>query len=472
MDFQDLCYVSAGELSRLIKKREVSPVDVVRAHLARIEAVEPALNSFITLLSEQAMEEAGTAEQEIQSGRYRGPLHGIPIGLKDLFYVKGVRNTSGSKIFDHFIPDHDSTVALRLREAGAILLGKLNLHQFAYGPTGENPDYGNMHNPWNLERIPGGSSGGSASAVASGQCGLAMGTDTGGSIRIPSALCGLVGLKPTYGRVSRYGITVLSWSLDHAGPMARTVEDCALVMNAVAGYDSHDPSSAERSIPDFTHALTQNIKGLRVGVPKEFFEDPIDSEIEFFVRNAIDLLGKLGAKIHELSWPMVHQSKAISGTIQMAEATAYHSQLLKHQSSHLDPKVRLRLEAGLFISAVDYVQAQRARRLFYQQSCDLFNKVDLLAGPTVPVTAFPIGTQETQIGNALVGVIQALTQYTRPFNLNGFPAITVPCGLSKNGLPIGFQLAGKPFDEATVLRVAFAYEQATEWHRRRPPIPK
>lgn len=472
MDFQDLCYVSAGELSRLIKKREVSPVDVVRAHLARIEAVEPALNSFITLLSEQAMEEAGTAEQEIQSGRYRGPLHGIPIGLKDLFYVKGVRNTSGSKIFDHFIPDHDSTVALRLREAGAILLGKLNLHQFAYGPTGENPDYGNMHNPWNLERIPGGSSGGSASAVASGQCGLAMGTDTGGSIRIPSALCGLVGLKPTYGRVSRYGITVLSWSLDHAGPMARTVEDCALVMNAVAGYDSHDPSSAERSIPDFTHALTQNIKGLRVGVPKEFFEDPIDSEIEFFVRNAIDLLGKLGAKIHELSWPMVHQSKAISGTIQMAEATAYHSQLLKHQSSHLDPKVRLRLEAGLFISAVDYVQAQRARRLFYQQSCDLFNKVDLLAGPTVPITAFTIGTEEIQIGNAHLGVIQALTQYTRPFNLNGFPAITVPCGLSKNGLPIGFQLAGKPFDEATVLRVAFAYEQATEWHRRRPPIPK
>jgi aspartyl-tRNA(Asn)/glutamyl-tRNA(Gln) amidotransferase subunit A len=254
--------------------------------------------------------------------------------------------------------------------------------------------------------------------------------------------------------------------------MARTVEDCALVMNAVAGYDPHDPSSAETSIPDFTGALTENVKGLRVGVPKEFFEDPKDSEVELFVRNAIDLLGKLGTTIHEISWPMVHPSKAISGTIQMAEATAYHTQLLKHQSLHLDPKVRLRLEAGLFISAVDYVQAQRARRLFYQQSCDLLNKVDLLAGPTVPVTAFPIGTQETQIGNALVGVIQALTQYTRPFNLNGFPAITVPCGFSKNGLPIGFQLAGKPFDEATVLRVAFAYEQATQWHCRRPPIPK
>jgi aspartyl-tRNA(Asn)/glutamyl-tRNA(Gln) amidotransferase subunit A len=472
MDSKDLCYCSAGELSRLIKKRELSPVEVVRAHLTRIEAVEPLLNSFITLLPEQALEEAKEAEREMQSGKYRGPLHGIPIGLKDLFYVKGVRNTSGSKIFDHFIPDYDSTVALRLREAGTILLGKLNLHQFAYGPTGENPDYGNMHNPWNLERIPGGSSGGSASATASGQCTLTMGTDTGGSVRIPSALCGLVGLKPTYGRLSRYGITVLSWSLDHAGPMTRTVEDCALVMNAVAGYDPRDPSSANRSIPDFTQSLVENIKGLRLGIPKEVFEDPVDSEVENAVRNAIELLAGLGATIHEITWPLYHASKAVSGTIQMAEATAYHSQLLKRQSSHLDPKVRLRLEAGLFVSAVDYVQAQRARRLFYQQSCDLFKKVDILAGPTVPVTACPIGTEDVRIGNTLLGVIPALTQFTRPFNLNGFPAITVPCGFSRSGLPIGFQLAGKPFDEATVLRAAFAYERATDWHQRRPPIPK
>jgi aspartyl-tRNA(Asn)/glutamyl-tRNA(Gln) amidotransferase subunit A len=472
MDSKDLCYLSAGELSRLIRKREVSPVEVVKAHLARVEALEPALNSFITLLPEQAMEEARVAEHEIESGQYRGPLHGIPIGLKDLFYVKGVRNTSGSKIFDHFIPDYDSTLALKLREAGAILLGKLNLHQFAYGPTGENPDYGNMHNPWDRERIPGGSSGGSASATASGQCTLAMGTDTGGSIRIPSALCGLVGLKPTYGRLSRYGMTVLSWSQDHPGPMTRTVEDCALVMNAVVGYDPRDPSSANMSIPDFTQSLTENIKGLRVGVPKEPFEDPVDSEVEHFVRSAIELLSKLGATIHEMSWPMYHESKAISSTILMAEATAYHSQLMKRQGSRLDPKVRLRLEAGLLISAVDYLQAQRARRLFYQQSCDLFKKVDLLAGPTVPITACNIGTEEVQIGNTLLGVIPLLTQHTRPYNLNGFPAITVPCGFSRNGLPVGFQLAGKPFDEAMVLRAAFAYEQATEWHRRRPLIPK
>jgi aspartyl-tRNA(Asn)/glutamyl-tRNA(Gln) amidotransferase subunit A len=472
MDSKDLCYLSAAELSRLIRKKEVSPVEVVEAHLTRIEAVEPDLNSFITLLAEQAMKRAKEAEREIQAGRTRGPLHGIPIGLKDLFYVKGVRNTSGSKIFDRFIPDYDSTVALRLREAGAILLGKLNLHQFAYGPTGENPDYGNMHNPWSLERIPGGSSGGSASATASGQCTLAMGTDTGGSIRIPSALCGLVGLKPTYGRISRYGITVLSWSLDHAGPMARTVEDCALVMNVVAGYDPRDPSSADRAMPDFTQSLAENIKGLRVGVPKEFFGDPIDSEVASFVRKAIERLGKLGATIHEISWPMYHESKAISSTVQMAEATAYHSQLMKQHSAELDPKVRLRLETGFFISAVDYLQAQRARRLFYQKSYDLFKKVDLLAGPTVPITACNIGMGEVHVGNTLMGVIPALTQYTRPFNLNGFPAITVPCGFSKNGLPVGFQLAGKPFDEVTVLRAASAYEQATEWHQRRPLIPK
>jgi aspartyl-tRNA(Asn)/glutamyl-tRNA(Gln) amidotransferase subunit A len=472
MESQCLCFLSAAELSKLIKRREISPVEVVKAYLARVEAVEPALNSFITLLPEQAMEEARLAEHEIRSGQYRSPLHGIPIGLKDLFYVKGVPNTSGSKIFDHFIPDYDSTVALKLREAGAILLGKLNLHQFAYGPTGENPDYGNMHNPWDRERIPGGSSGGSASATASGQCALAMGTDTGGSIRIPSALCGLVGLKPTYGRLSRYGMTVLSWSQDHPGPMARTVEDCVLVMNAVAGYDPRDPSSADRSAPDFTQSLTENIKGLRVGVPKEPFEDPIDSEVEHFVRDAIELQGKLGATIDEISWPLYHESKAIASTILMAEATAYHGPLMKRQGSRLDPKVRLRLEAGLLISAVDYLQAQRARRLFYQQSCDLFKKVDLMVGPTVPITACTIGTEEVQIGNTGMGVIPALTQHTRPYNLNGFPAITVPCGFSKNGLPVGFQLAGKPFDEGTVLRAAFAYEQATEWHQRRPPIPK
>ena len=472
MDFADLCYLSAGQLSRLIKNREVSPVEVIKAHLARIDALESTLNSFITLLPDQAMEDARKAEQEIQIGRYRGPLHGIPFGLKDLFYVKGIRNTSGSKIFDNYLPNFDSTIASKLKEAGAILLGKLNLHQFAYGATGENPDYGHMHNPWNPACITGGSSGGSASAAGSGQCTLTAGTDTGGSIRIPSALCGLAGLKPTYGRLSRYGITVLSWSQDHPGPMARTVEDCALAMNAVAGYDPNDPTSANVSVPDYTKTLTGNIKSLRVGVAKEFFEDSIDPQVEEAVRKAIELLSELGANVHEVSWPMYHRSQAISSTILMAEATTYHKKLIQKHGFQLDSAVRLRLEAGFFVSGVDYIQAQRGRTLFYRQSRDLLKQVDILAGPTVPIAACKIGTTEVRLGNTTMGVIPALTQYTRPFNLNGFPAITVPCGFSKDGLPIGLQLAGKPFDEETLLRVAHVYEQATEWHKRRPPISK
>jgi len=470
MNSTDLCYLSAGQLSRLIRKKEISPVEVVEAHLSRIDALEPKLNSFITLLPEQAITAARQAEKEIQAGRYLGPLHGIPFGLKDLFYVKGIRNTSGSKIFDHFIPDFDSTIALRLKEAGAILLGKLNLHPFAYGPTGENEEYGHMHNPWNPALITGGSSGGSGSAVASGQCNLAMGSDTGGSVRIPGALCGLVGFKPTYGRLSRYGLTALAWSQDHPGPMARTVEDCALVMNGVAGYDPNDPTSVKLPVPDYTKALTGHIKGLRVGVVKEFLEVPIESQVKEFVWKAIEKLGNLGAIISEVSWPIYHYAMAIASIIQMAEATAYHSNLIRENGSKIYPPVRLRLEAGIFISATDYIQAQRARTLFYRQSLDLLKKVDLLAGPTVPVTAFPIGTSQLKVGDQNVNVISLLTQYTRPFNLNGFPAITVPCGFSNDGLPIGFQLAGRPFDEETVLRVAHAYEQATEWHLRRPPI--
>ena len=466
----ELYYLSAGQLSRLIRDRKVSPVEVVEAHLARIDALEPQLNSFITLVPERALAAARQAEQEIGSGRYRGPLHGVPLALKDLYYVKGIRNTSGSRLYDDFVPDYDCTIAARFREAGAILLGKLNLHQFAYGPTGENPDYGHMHNPWNPERMAGGSSGGSGSAAASGQCTLTMGSDTGGSVRIPAALCGLAGLKPTYGRLSRYGLTPLSWCLDHPGLMTRTVEDCALVMNAVAGYDPKDPASADVPVPDYAAALTRDIVGLRVGVPREYFEYPLDPQVEAATRKAIDTLRELGASVTEVSWPMYRYAMAISNTILMAEATAYHSKVIRASGPQLDPMVRIRLEAGAFISAADYVQAQRARSLFIRESRELLEEVDLLVGPTEPITAPTIGDARVQIGDTVVGAIAALTQYTRPFNLNGFPAITVPCGFSGDGLPIGLQLAGRPFDEETVLRAAHAYEQATEWHLQRPPV--
>ena len=470
MEGIELCYASAGTLSRLVQSKEVSPVDIIDAHLARIEATEPMLNSFITLLPEEARAAARRAEQEIQSGNYKGPLHGIPVALKDLFNTGGVRTTSGSRIFDNFIPERDCTVAARFHQAGAILLGKLNMHQFAYGPTGENPDYGHMHNPWDLDLITGGSSGGSGSAAAAGQCTITTGSDTGGSIRIPAALCGIVGLKPTYGLVSRYGLTPLSWSLDHPGPMVRTVEDAALSMNAIAGYDPKDVASARVAIPDYTTALTGDVRGLRIGMVREYFEAPLDPEVDRSVRDAIGVLESLGAVVTEVSFPMFNDSQAISGAILMSEAAAYHRDLLASDGEKLYPPVRVRLEAGLFVSAADYLRAQQARSLFDRQARELLEQVDLLAGPTEPVTAPLLLAERVQAGEREVGTTGALTQYTRPYNLTGSPAISVPCGFSEAGLPMALQLAGRPFDELTVLRAAHAYEQATEWHSRRPPI--
>ncbi len=470
MDGLGLCYMSAGQLSGLIRDKEVSPVEVVDAHLARIEATEPTLNSFITLLPEQAREVARRAESQIQAGNYRGPLHGIPVGLKDLFNTAGVRTTSGSRIFDTFVPAEDCTVAARFQRAGAILLGKLNMHQFAYGPTGENFDYGHMHNPWNPELVTGGSSGGSGSAAAAGQCTITMGSDTGGSVRIPAALCGIVGLKPTYGLVSRAGLTPLSWCLDHPGPMVRTVEDAALTMNVIAGHDPKDVATTVREIPDYTTALAGSVEGLRIGLPREYFDAPLDAEVEAAVRAAVAHLEELGATVTEVSLPMFKDSQAISGAILMAEASAYHRELLARDGDKLTPSVRLRLEAGLFVTAADYLKAQQARARFNQEMARLFQDVDLLAGPAEPVTAPPILASEMVIGDRTVGTTGALTQYTRPYNISGTPAISVPCGFSEAGMPIGLQLAGKPFDELTVLRAAHAYEQTTDWHRRRPPI--
>ena len=470
MNSTELCYMSAGQLSRLYSAKEVSPVEVVDAQLARINATEPALNSFITLLPEAAQAAARRAETEIQAGKHRGPLHGIPVGLKDLYNTAGVRTTSGSRIFDNFVPQEDCTVAARLLRAGAILLGKLNMHPLAYGPTGENSDYGHMHNPWDPEVVAGGSSGGSGSAVAAGQCTIATGSDTGGSIRIPAALCGIVGFKPTYGLVSKHGLTPLAWSLDHPGPMTRTVEDAALAMNAIAGHDPKDPASARANISDYAGGLTGDIRGLRVGVPKEYFEAPLDQQVERSVRTAIDVLADRGAVVTEVSFPMFTQSDPISTAIIMAEAAAYYRDLLATDADRIYPPVRLRLEAGLFISAADYLRAQQARSMFNDQAHRLLEQVDLLAGPTEPVTAPKLLANRVQAGGRTVGTVTALTQYTRAYNITGFPAVSVPCGFSESGLPIGLQLAGRPFDDVTVLKAAHAYEQAADWRQRRPPV--
>ena len=470
MDPLELCYMSAGQLGPLVREKEVSPVEIIEAHLDRIGQTEPVLNSFITLLPEESRAAARRAEAEVMAGNYRGPLHGIPVALKDLYNTGGVRTTSGSRLFDTYIPDSDCTVAAKFREAGAILLGKLNLHQFAYGPTGENPDYGHMHNPWDPDRVAGGSSGGSGSAAAAGQCTITTGSDTGGSIRIPAALCGIVGLKPTYGLVSRHGLTPLSWSMDHPGPMVRTVEDAAITMNVIAGYDPLDVASVRVETPDYTAALTGDARGIRIGVPREYFEGALAPEVGQAVRDAISALESLGAEIREVSLPMFQDSQAISSAVLMPEATAYHRELLARDGDKLYPPVRLRLEAGLFISAADYLRAQQARAVFNKQVADLLREVDLLAGPTEPVTAPELLAEEVQAGEHRVGTVAALTHYTRPYNITGTPAISVPCGFSSDNMPIGLQLAGRPFEETTVLRAAYAYEQATEWHSRRPPI--
>ena len=466
----ELHYMSAWELSGLIRNRDVSPVEVVEACLAQIEKTEPTLNSFITLMPEQARSAARRAEEEIGRGNYRGPLHGIPVGLKDLFNTAGVKTTSGTRIYDNYVPDEDCTVATRFGQAGAILLGKLNMHPFAFGPTGENGDYGHMHNPWNPERITGGSSGGSGSAAAAGQCTITMGSDTGGSVRIPAALCGIVGLKPTYGRVSRAGLTPLSWCLDHPGPMVRTVEDAALTMNVIAGHDPRDHATSEAPVPDYTTALTGDIRGLRIGVVKEYFETEIDPSVAELTQQAIAVLGELGAEIVDVSLPLYEYAQPISNAILSAEATAAHRDVLLSDGDKMYPQVRERLEEGLFISAAEYLRAQQARQVFCQQVAGLLENVDLLAGPVEPVTAPKILERRIEIGGQSLPAVPMLTKYTRVYNITGSPAISVPCGFGPDGLPVGLHLAGRNFDESTVLRAAYAYQQATDWHTRRPPI--
>jgi len=462
--------MSAWELSGLIRDRQISPVEVVEACLERIEATEPTLNSFITVLPEQARASAERAEQEINRGNYRGPLHGIPVGLKDLFETAGIRTTSGTRIYDNYVPTQDCTVAAKFSEAGAILIGKLNMHPLAFGPTGENGDYGHMHNPWNPERITGGSSGGSGSAASAGQCPITMGSDTGGSVRIPAALCGIVGLKPTYGRVSRAGLTPLSWCLDHPGPMVRTVEDAALTMNAIAGRDPRDPATAEVPIPDYTEALTEDIRGLRIGVVKEYFESEINSQVADLVQRAISELGELGAEIVEVSLPLYQYAQPISNAILSAEATAAHRDILLSDGDKLYPQVRDRLEEGLFITAAEYLRAQQARQVFCAHVAELLKDVDLLAGPVEPVTAPEILARRIEVGGESLPAVPLLTKYTRVYNITGSPAISVPCGFAEDGLPVALHLAGRNFDETTVLRAAYAYQQAHDWHHQRPPL--
>ncbi len=414
--------------------------------------------------ADEARAEARAAAEEIAAGAYRGPLHGIPVALKDLFDTAGLRTTLGSKVYAGRIPTEDSHSAATLRAAGAVLLGKLHLHEAAFGATGVNPHYGPCRNPWDTDRIAGGSSSGSGAAVAVGECLAALGTDTGGSVRIPASLCGIVGLKPTFGRISRRGVFPLSWSLDHVGPMTRTVEDAAILLQTLAGHDPGDRSSADRPAPDYRASLTGDIRGLRVGVPDGFFFDGLHPETEAAVRGAIQRLAELGAGVRPVTLPHIKEAPAAVTTIMLPEALAIHQRAMAERPHEFGDDVRYRLEAGAMYSAAAYVQAQRFREMIVEVwEREVFSQVDLLATPATPAPA-PL------IEEAGLEATLLLIRNTNPFNLLGTPAISVPCGFTAGGLPIGLQLTGRWWDEATVLRAAHAYEQAAGPPRQPPAI--
>ena len=465
MTVAEISRLSVAEAGDLIHQRKLSPVELTEACLQRIGRVDAQLNAFITVTGEEALKAAQEAANAIAQGSYMGPLHGVPVALKDLFATAGVRTTAGSKIMADHVPAEDAEVTARLKAAGAIVLGKLNMHEFAFGATGVNPHYGPVRNPWDTDRISGGSSSGSGAAVAAGECPAALGTDTGGSVRIPASLCGVVGLKPTYGRVSRRGVVPLSWSLDHVGPLTRTVEDAAIVLGAIAGRDPLDDSSCDEPVPNYRLRLRRGrrLGGLRVGVPREHFFEGVDADVLEAVRAALGVLGELRAEVEEVSLPHIAEAVAAVNTIMLPEALAYHQRWLAERSQDYGDDVRRRLEMGTTFLAVHYVQAQRLRELMVREWRQVLERVDLLATPTTPMPAPLIETSELQTTLTLV-------RFTNPFNLVGLPAISVPCGFTRQGLPTGLHLAGRWFQEETVLRAACAYQRATEWHRRAPPV--
>jgi aspartyl-tRNA(Asn)/glutamyl-tRNA(Gln) amidotransferase subunit A len=453
--------LTLSEAATLVRDRKVSPVELTRTMLERIKRLDPKLNSYITVAADSALAEAKRAEQQATSSETMGPLHGVPVALKDLFDTAGVKTTGGSKILADRVPNKDATVAAKLREAGAILLGKLNMHEFAFGVTTDNPHHGTCRNPWDTERIPGGSSGGSGAAVAAGLCYGSLGSDTGGSIRIPGSLCGITGLKPTYGRVSRAGVLPLSWSLDHAGPMTRTAEDAAIMLQVIAGYDPADPGSAEVPVPSYLEEAA--VRGLRIGLPRRYFFEQVHPEVLAAVEQAAGVLRSEGATVRDVDIPDLDLAGAAFAPVISSEAAAYHARWLAERPQDYGDDVRMRLTQGALYPATQYVNAQRLRRRVVDGFLAAMSSVDLLLTPTLPITA-------PEIGGTVVATPNPLTRFTFPLDVCGFPALTVPCGIDSQGLPIGAQLIGRPFDEATVLSAGRAYQRLTDWHARRPAV--
>ncbi len=445
------------EAAQALREKRISPVELTETAIARIERLDSTLHAFITVTADHARRRARQAEIELASGRDRGPLHGIPIAVKDLFHMRGVRTTAGSRIFENFVADFDSAVVERLEAAGAIILGKLNMHELAYGISSANPHYGIVHNPWDLKRSPGGSSGGSGAAVATNIVYGAMGSDTGGSIRIPAAYCGTVGLKPTYGRVSRYGALPLGYSLDHMGPLTRTVRDAAIFLNAIAGRDPRDTTSSRRPVVDFVPDDDCSLRGVRIGFPENFYFEHIDPEVESSVRGAIARAVSMGAELKPVRLPDINALNVAGQVTLLSEASAILEPHLDRRND-FGPDVLARLDQGRLIPATDYINAQRLRRKFAIGFDKLWTDIDCFLAPTTPNTAPRIGEETVRLGGREEDTRIAATRLVRGINVLGLPALSIPCGLSSQGLPIGLQIVGPAFEEANLLRVGAALE--------------
>jgi len=462
----ELCYLTIREAGRLLQSRKLSPVELTRAFLQRIEQLDGTLQSYITVLGERALSEARHAEAEILRGDYRGPLHGVPIALKDLYDTQGIRTTASSRVMANRVPAEDATTTARLAAAGSILLGKLAMHEFALGGPDPTCGFPLARNPWNLGHIPGGSSSGSGAAVAAGLCMGSLGSCTGGSIRGPASYCSIVGLKPTYGRVSRYGVVPLSWTLDHCGPMTWTVEDTAIMLQAIAGYDPKDPTSSRAPVPDYAASLIEDVHGLTVGVPRHFFfaDDPnISPETLAVVETALKKLQDLGAQVVEVKIPSLRYAGAAQPVIMLSEAFTYHARNLRSKPEEFGDMVRARFRTGALFSSAEYVQAQRVRNVIKREFANVLQRVDLIASPTM-------SNPPPEFKHVDVMTTARVPSFTGPYNLTGMPAISVPCGFTAKGLPIGLQLAGKPFDEPTVLRAAYTFQQHVRLFEKRPPV--
>ena len=458
-------------LGRAIARREVSPLEVTRECLERIARLDAKIRSFITVDAEGALATARELEAELAAGLSRGPLHGVPLAYKDLCHIQGLPSSCGTATREYFSAEHECTAVSRLREAGTVTLGKLNMTELALGPFGDNAHHGDVQNPWCPGHVAGGSSSGSAAAVAAGFALGALGSDTGGSIRLPAACCGVVGLKPTYGRVSRAGVMPLSWSLDHLGPLTRTVADAALLLGIIAGHDPRDATSSRRGVPYYERLLDTPVEGLRVGLPENYFFDGLAAEMDAGVRAAARVLEGLGAEIVSLRLPDPRPVVDVSNVIARAESAAVHARIARERPHELQPAVRARLEIGFHITAHDYLQALRLRSRYTRAFvAEVFAETDALLAPVIPEPAPALDAVKAGTVEEVVARMGRFSRLTRPFNGLGLPALSVPCGFSPGGRPLALQVVGRPFDEATVLRLGHAYERATDWVARRPPL--